>query len=271
MKKNSKAPLLLNIIYAVCFCLTDISSALADDAPTTGFLYNTKETHSIQYQCELNNRDILDCEFTQTAVRKKGKPEDLDVSLKQAREEFKSGVKIPAEECKLYTGLVDILEGRKKPPNEQGFSEITDINRADLLKTSKAMKNFCTSKKEEDFLNFVRLIHEKDLRTCKVSSHTFKQSFKMVQDNLSGVGSWVAQGEAEGPCGIVSLSRFEPERLKDYSLVLWKYISRKAVTNPKGELLPGASCKNLDESEYIYDWRSKEHSLGCDYIEFSVL
>ena len=33
----------------------------------------------------------------------------------------------------------------------------------------------------------------------------------------------------------------------------------------------GASCKGLDEAEYLYDWRSKEHSLSCDYIEFTVL
>jgi hypothetical protein len=271
MIMNCKAPLLLKLFFALSFCLTDMPNALAGEAPTTGLLYNTKETHSMVFRCQINSKNILDCEFTQTAVRKKGKPEDLDASLKQASEEFKGGVKVSTEECKLYGDLVDILEGRKKPPKEQGLSEITDIEKADLLKSTKAMRKFCTSKNEKDFLNVVRISHEKNLRTCKVSSNTFKQSFKMVQDNLSGTGSWVAKGEADGPCGIVQLSRFEPEKLKDTSLVFWKYIARKAVTNPNGEFFPGASCKNLDESEYIYDWRSKEHSLGCDYIEFSAL
>lgn len=259
------------IFAAVGIWLLVVPSARAEEVPNTGLLYNTKETHSLVYRCQQNQDNSIDCDFIQTAVRKKSKPEDLNSMLNQAREEFRSGAKMDAEECKMFKDLVDILEGRKKPPKEEDFKGITDLQKRDLLKTGKGMMDFCKSRTEENFLNIVRLGHEKDTRTCQMSANTFKQTFRFVQDNLSGTGAWVVQGTPEGPCGIVQLSRFEPERLKDSKLVFWKYVARKAVTNPQGTFFPGASCKGLDEGEYIYDWRSKEHSLGCDYVEFSPL
>ncbi len=251
--------------------LVGASSASAEEAPSTGLLYNTKEAHSLVYRCQQNLDNSLDCEFTQTAVRKKTKPDDLNFKLNQAREEFRAGVKMSADECKMYKDMNDVFEGRKKAPKEEGLKEITEMQKKDLLKMTKSMMEFCKSKTEENFLNFVRLGHEKDTRTCKVSANTYKQAFRFVQDHLSNAGAWVVQSTPEGPCGIVQLSRFEPERLKDSKLVFWKYLARKAITNPQGSFFPGASCKGLDEGEYVYDWRSKEHSLGCDYVEFTPL
>lgn len=145
------------------------------------------------------------------------------------------------------------------------------MQKRDFLRTGKGKMDFCKSRTQENFLNIVRVAHEKDTRTCKVSANTFKQTFRLVQNNISGTGAWVVQGTPEGPCGIVELSRFEPERGKDSKLVFWKYVARKAVTNPQGTFFLGASCKGFDEGEYIFDWRSEEHSLGCDYVEFSPL
>jgi hypothetical protein len=259
------------ILAAGGIWLLEVTGVRAEEVPSVGLLYNTKETHSMVYRCQQNRDNSLDCEFTQTAVRKKAKPEDLNSKLNQARKEFRGGAKNSAEECKMFNELVDVLEGRKKPPKEEGFKEITDMQKKDLLKTSRGMVEFCKSRTEENFLNMVRLVHEKETRTCQVSSNAFKQSFRYVQDTLSDTGAWVVQGTPEGPCGIVQLSRFEPDRLKDSKLIFWKYVARKAVTNPQGSFFPGASCKGFDEGEYVYDWKSKEHSLGCDYVEFSPL
>jgi len=188
------------------------------------------------YSCEQNRDGSLDCEFTQTAVRKKAKPEDLGSKLKQARDEFRGGLK-SAEGCKTNSEMVEVLEGRKKPPKEDAWKEITEMQKKDFLITTKAMSEFCRSRTEENYLKFVRLIHDEDTRTCRVSSNSYKQKFKFVQDFTSGSGSWVTQGTPEGPCGIVQLSRFESERMKDSKFIFWKYIARKAITNPQGLFL----------------------------------
>ena len=260
------------IVVSIIICLIGALNTLAGDVPDMGLLYNTKETHSLVFRCQQNSENVLICEFTQTAVRKKAKPEDLKSSLDKARAEFRNGVKFSPEECKTYSQLLEVFEGRKKPPKgEDKINKMSTIEKKDIIESMKAMTKFCKDKTETNYLKLIHLSHEKDMRTCQVSSNTFKQTFRYIQDNVSGVGTWVTKGEPAGPCGLVQLSRFEPEQTKGVPFVFWKYTARKAVTNPQGFIAPGVSCKGLDESEYLYDWRSKEHQLSCDYIEFSVL
>jgi len=250
------------------------ASAMADEAPSSGIVYNTKETHSIVYFCEKNRDNSLDCEFTQTRVRKKAKAQDLKPRLDEARKTFSTSKELTPEMCKEQKDFVEVLHGRKKAPNkeQQNFlKNISDLEKKDILKIMSAITTACDSKTEENYLNVVRIGHDKDTRTCIVNSNTYKQSFRLVLDDISGARSWVVKGEPSGACGIVQLSRFEPESLKDSKLVFWKYVAKKAVTNRQGLLMPGMACKDLDEDEYVYDWRSKEHALGCDYIEFSPL
>ena len=64
------------------------TSAIAEEMPTSGIVYNTKETNSLVYFCEKNRGNTLDCDFTQTRVRKKAKAEDLKTRLDQARKGF---------------------------------------------------------------------------------------------------------------------------------------------------------------------------------------
>jgi hypothetical protein len=204
-------------------------------------------------------------------VRKKAKPEELNSILQKAHNTFRGGVEMSTEECKRYRELAEVLEGRKKAPSAEGLREITDMQKRDIVKMVKALLEFCKSRTEQNFLNLVRLGHDKDTRTCLVSSNAFKQRFRFVSDNISGRDSWVTEGAPEGPCGFVQLSRFEPDPQRDSKLVFWKYVARKAVTNPQGSFFPGTSCKGFDEGEYLYDWKDKERFLGCDYIEFSPL
>lgn len=243
--------------------------SLAQDAPSSGFLYSTKEAHSLTYACSRTDAHTLECEFVQTTVRKKTSPTELDRKLKQGRKEFAS-FSISPQECESYSKAVAILEGREAPPR-QPPTPLSETQKQDYLKVTRLLVALCASRTEENFLNVIRAGHEKDLRTCLVSSRSFRQTFRPISSG-AGISTWVAaQGGAEGPCGLVNLSRFEAETSGIGSIKLWKYTSRRAVTNPQGEPWAGASCKMLDEGEYLYDWKGDQHQLGCQYIEFSAI
>lgn len=247
--------------------------ALADEAPSSGIVYNTRETNSLVYICKKIRDDLLDCEFTQTRVRKKAKAEDLKGRLDEARKAFQSNELTP-ELCKEQKDFAEALRSRKNGPNteqQKYLKNISSMEKEGVLKILDAVTTACSAKTEESYLNVARVAFDKDVRTCVVSSNTYKQSLLLVLDPVSDVRSWVATGDPSGVCGIVQLSRFEPETLADSGLIFWKYIAKKAVTNRQGALMPGMPCKDLDEGEYIFDWRSKEHALGCDYIKFSPL
>lgn len=252
--------------------LSGSAAAWAQSAPTLGLLYNTQEGHSLTYRCEPVKAAQLNCEFVQTAVRFKSTYADLPSVLDKARKQFGSEKQPSVQECTTYRDVLAVFEGKKTAPKPEGIAAMSQVEMADGQRIAKALVEYCDRPSEETFLSVVRIGHDKDRRTCSVSSISYRQSFRLLAEG-SGRAIWVTQGSPEGSCGIVQLSRFEPEETKigTSTFTNWSYIARKAITNPSGELFPGAKCSGLDERPYTYDWRSKEHQMSCDYIQFSPL
>jgi hypothetical protein len=168
--------------------------------------------------------------------------------------------------------MAAVLEGKKVAPKPEAISSLSQLEKTDMLRITKAFVAYCEKPTEENLVAIARVAHDRDRRTCSVSSHSYKQTFRLLSES-GGRPVWVTQSSPEGPCGIVQLSRFESEEMTigGRKYTNWKYIARKAVTNPTAELLPGARCSGLDETPYTYDWRSKDRQMSCDYIQFSPL
>ncbi len=257
---------------AAVFLLVLTAHSWCQESPSVGLLYNTSEVNSLVYRCSSSQAPQLACEFTQTSVRPKASYADLVTTIDKARKAFPSEKPWSAEDCSAARQVLEILEGKKVAPKPEIFAAMSDVSKRDAVASMRATVKYCNNPTEETFLDMVRLGAEKDRRTCKVSSHTFRHVFTRAEGSQNPP-TWVAQSKPEGECGIVQLSRFEPEvtQIGKSSFSNWKFVARKAITNPSGEFLPGAKCSGLDERPYTYDWRSKEHQLTCDYVEFSPL
>jgi hypothetical protein len=250
-----------------------ITDVIAQEAPSNGLVYNTTEAHSLTFDCKRSHSDKLECNFVQTAVRYKATRSDLPSALEKARKSFESE-KPPAEsDCETFSNILDIVEGKKPPPAQSAMPEMTAIQKADVVGLSKAYVAYCRKPDVEAFLEVARKIAEKEHRTCRVTSKAFSQAFRPAPAGSPTASVWIAEDRPEGECGLVQLSRFEPEviTIGKINLVKWKYVARKAVSNPNGELFPGVKCSALDEASYVYDWRLSEKPMSCDYIEFSPL
>lgn len=260
------------ICIAAALLSSASTTALAQNAPTLGLLYNTQERHSLTYRCEAVRSAQLNCEFIQTSIRFKSTYADLPIVLEKARKQFGSERPPSIEACSTYRDILAVLDGKRAPPKQKGLSEMSPIEKADGRQIGKALVAYCDRPNEENFLSMIRTGFDKDRRTCNVSSTSFKQSFRLLSD-ASGRSIWAAEGSPEGSCGIVQLSRFEPEETKAGASTLtnWSYTARKAITNPSGEFYPGAKCSGFDEQPYTYSWRANEHQMSCDYIQFSPL
>ncbi|RIX47594.1 MAG: hypothetical protein D3M94_07965 [Rhodocyclales bacterium GT-UBC] len=248
----------------------------AQEFPTVGLLYNTKEAHSLSYRCSMLAPSKMECEFVQTAIRRKGDPNTLARLIEQSKREFRSGKQFAsAKDCQAYGEMVDVLEGRKKAPLPEGLAKLTAMEKRDLLEIANVMTSICSNPTEEGYIRLGRLSHARDMRTCLVSSQTFRQTFGYIGGRDSASSAWVVESRPEGVCGVVQLSRFTPERSDVGDYTFWRYTAKKAITNPQAIAFLGVGnnikCSELDEAEYFYDWRSKQQPLQCDYIEFSVL
>lgn len=260
--------LLAGITLVVLFSMGSLVAAFAAEAPTVGVLYNTKETHSLRYECVLNG-PLLDCSFVQIAVRRKAKPEDLAAVLNKARTDF-PGFQRDQNQCKGADAMYDaIVLGRAPPGTDmkkfaEGTAGMAPGEKADMAKMLGSWREVCRAPSEAKFIEFARANHERETRTCEVGANPYSQHFKRVNET----GPWVAVATPYGTCGVVNVSRFEEDRSAGSGL--WQYHAKKVVTNPAGKILPDFPCSQLDEREYIYDWRPKETFLGCDYINFSL-
>jgi hypothetical protein len=275
------------LFMGLILSLSSPQALAADEYPTMGLVYNTKEDASITYSCTKVQNGILECEFIQTAVRKKTKAEDLKKKLEDAKKQLPDALKEISSEnsCDWMSVVRSVIEGRQTPEQAvqsapkgaisdvqqfiHGMKEMSQSKKQDLLAGLGPVDEFCKTKSEESYLKIAKFNHEKEMRTCRVSSHSFKQSFKWV-DDYSGKGAWVVDAKPSGPCGVIQLDRFEEHRT-DSKLVFWTYLAKKAITNPKGQLpLSDLTCDGLDQDEYLYDWKQeRDAKLGCEYIEFS--
>ncbi|MGR9372454.1 hypothetical protein [Rhizobium leguminosarum] len=264
--------------------------AVATDYPTNGMLYNQQEDSSLTYSCKLQaGQQRLRCEFLQTAVRKKAKAADLEKKLDEARKNYPGAVKefsdpkgcnIMGAWLGMATGQISIDDALARNPAfatdaakfKEGMVRLREDAKANpsMLDTFRALAGMCDHPTEENFLKITMADHAKDLRTCQVSSNPFTQEFVWVSDFANG-GAWVVSSQPEGPCGVVQLSRIEKDQ-SDASGRFWRYIARKAATNPSGTVLPGMSCSAIDQGEYVYDWKkTRSDHMQCEFVEFSPI
>ena len=249
-------------------------SVAAEEYPTTGIVYNTKETHSLTYRCSLTKLEQLSCEFTQTAVRHKKNKEDLETETKELIAEFRTkGRDLIGEEfCANTPMMLDVLEGRMDPPaGKDALLNTPPQQKQDILQIVRSIFLFCKEPTEDNARAVFEAGFSKDARTCLVSANSFEQTFIRVEDYSPGPARWVAQSSPEGTCGIVSLNRFEPVAGGAVGFVFWNFVYKKSITNPTGTIMGLGSCSELDENEYLYEWKNQEKYMGCDYIEFSPL
>lgn len=226
-------------------------------APDVGVLYNTKDAASLVYKCQ-NKDELLECEFTQSSVRKSLKPENVQQAKKEMLDQYERLKRDATKEsCNKLQALFDRADEKNRMPKEV------------FQRAGKLLLEFCLNSSKSNFNNLVDVVIDDQTRTCLIGANTFHQTFKKHFDYKTGNTTWIVKDEPTGECGIIAFSRFEIDQsAKDFTA--WKYFSRKAITNPKAKIMGDLSCSALDETEYEYDWKHNARYMKCDIIEFSV-
>lgn len=275
----------MKLLVVAAFALAPYS-VLADNYPTIGQLYSRDDDSVLSYICGRPQAQRLRCEFIRTSVLKKAQWSDLEKKLAEARLSYPDASKeFGEEQCKFaraffkmasgetsvdvtlqnYPELASDPEGLRKGMAE--FRPNAEAN-PELLAPSRAAVEMCDDPSEENFLNFTRAVHWQNSRTCSVTALSFTEEFAWVP-GLNNDGAWIVSAQPEGLCGVLQLSRFEKDR-SDTTGLFWRYIARRVVSNPTGELIPGSSCSTLDQGEQVFDWkRTRSDYMQCDFIRFS--
>jgi hypothetical protein len=271
----------------VAISLIATGALASENFPMGGLLYNQQQDSSLRYDCTRTSTNEIQCKFLQTDVRKKASASDLPEVIENARKQFPGALSemTKSDECQTFRAWTEAIKGTKTPEevakehpklatnNKKFIDGLGELRRRytkhhDELDVFEAMNTFCEQRDEESYLNVARTQHERDMRTCNISSTQFTQTFTWAGSWGGGQGAWVAKSTPDGPCGAVDLSRFELDPATS-SHGFWRYYARKTIANPQGKLLDMECSKVVDENTYLYDWTTyRDGRVGCEFIEF---
>jgi hypothetical protein len=234
---------------------------------------------SLEYKCRSTDPNYqmiaadktteIKCDFVQIMVTKEGKPEGLQKVIDSMMESVREAKLADPKTIKAFDDIIAVLDG--KPSNDDKLiayaARLSPQEKADLKRLFVALMDFYKKPDAATALEYARIIHEMEMRTCKVFSFQFTQVFRKSSPTTWNVVNDPDTGLLTRPCGIVNLSRFEAKGT--YS---WDYYARKAITNPNGQSMGGKCGETFDEREYKYESGSNDRVLlKCDYIKFGVL
>jgi hypothetical protein len=239
-------------------------------APKSGVLYGVKETDSLVYKCNRVAKYKIECDFNASMVRK-ADAHILQKMREKAIDNHRAGRSPGKDECAEASRIEEMIRGDAQAPNGARFQDLSEIERRDLTEMMTAVAEYCTENSESAAENAVDKYLSTKERACSVSADHFSKTFLFTPLGNGG-GYWMVSSDEYGECRILDWSRFVlAEDKLGSELEIWNYIRQKTVTNKKGSSgAHGPACSDLDEAEYLYDWRSQTHALGCDYIEFKV-
>ena len=272
---------MFRLLLAAIPGLIAANAALAEDFPRSGSVYNERESNYLTYECEALNPLEMKCSFVQTIVTKPSKEEiyrDFAQDLSRCEAEFSAAgaLKKAQKMCAdlpLLLGISDGSISREQAQNIEIFGkklsaqdtakffdlpqEIREMNAAEM----RPMSRICESGTPADICQgFLDANKKLELRTCKVSSIRFEQSFSRLSSENT---VWTVRDSPSGECGIINVSRFE--KYADY---LWNYISQKVVTNPSATALGNMKCSEFDQRVFKFGWGENGYAKNCDFIKF---
>ena len=268
------------LIATAALAIATPAMAANDDNPRPPFVGHMnsviERNSSLEYKCMSTDYMIaiektteIKCDFVQIMVTKEGKPEGLQKLIDSMMEEVRKAKPADPEFIKVLDDLIADLDG--KPSNDADWKahidKLSPQEKADLKRSLVAMLNFSRKPDIANGMELARIIHEMEMRTCKIISFRFTQVFRKSSPTTWNVVNDPDAGWASRPCGIVNLSRFEAKNTYG-----WDYYARKAITNPNEQTM-GAKCGGtFDEREHKYESGGNDRVLlNCDYIKFSVI
>ncbi|UPT93536.1 hypothetical protein J4G48_0029780 [Bradyrhizobium barranii subsp. apii] len=192
---------LVSLVVGIAASIAAFDAAQSQEFPSTGMVYNTIDAASIVHRCNLTDKLTMDCEFTQTSIRRKLSADDAAQKLAEAKAEFTAKpTGMSQTECAQYETMSMVLQGKKAAPNMQGFSKLTGRVKSDLLLITSQFVSFCRDSSIDNWMKIISTSLDRDKRTCLISSNTFNQKFRRSDAN-----TWTVVSQPYGPCGIVQL------------------------------------------------------------------
>jgi hypothetical protein len=212
---------------------------------------------SIEVDCSLTqNSKQLECTFYQMSITYDLEPSKLKETITKEVDKLNNDhpdyKNILAEIKGLCPGEAFKLNDSLKEEGQRfAFTGIQgQACKVTTLEQAKAVKI--------DVINVLNMVKAV---TCRAWPNKWKETFSVP---LGGDGSyWLSSPQPDmAVCGIINVSTLTEE-----SSGLWRYESKRIVTNRKGRA-GLRSCKDIPERTSAFSWRGKSQEVNCEHIKY---
>jgi hypothetical protein len=260
MKKNIVAALI-----AIC-CWSSKGEAEVD-FPGSHLFFSVKGDRMVEVLCDKVDPVMITCSFFQVTVSKVSSDVWKSLLSQYLSSSTEAGQQFFApDECEKTTDKYNVFKEGKPSANiattdRDEFLHKSDDEKSNILNEMAAFIAVCEQPSEESLTKWAKLRDQREQRTCNVTSHEYKEAFKLTAGDI-----WTSnKSDAADKCGTVQIDTFQKET---GPITNWTYKIRRIVTNKNAEWSPGMKCNAIDETEDVFEDNSEERFVKCDYIKF---
>lgn len=239
--------------------------------PSVVSVYGTENNDYISGSCEKKSDIELNCKFTQILIKRPGKPEHPSKGLARAANEIEPNwVAFNKRTCSARRLIFDALKTGEfsKDWNKSNFKNVMDANpnhKMNLMNRLKSRLDNCDKLFRKNAESMAKFSHNRKMRTCEISGHSYDQMFSRSND----LTHWVSNTGPSGKCGVVIVNILR--KIEVLNTKQWSIETKITVTNKKAKMLRGLiSCEDYPEESFFYGWEQPKALLACDHIKFGL-
>tara|TARA_X000000950_G_scaffold19636_1_gene21234 strand:+ start:1583 stop:2335 length:753 start_codon:yes stop_codon:yes gene_type:complete len=242
----------------ILICLFFFTNVIGEDLPYSSTLYHQTENSSLTYNCQKKG-DFLECSFNQLSIWGKS-TEDIIESNERIKKLWKDDKGFSKKTCSEFKEFQNSLRG-KSDKNQNQISNMSEYAKTNSLKYLDVAIKHCKRPTLKTFEELIKLGNEEDKKTCIINSQSYTQKFQKIPQTKK----WVVVPETREYCGVINVSRFEPDE-GSKRFEKWKYIAEKKVLNKDNKDI--IDCSMLDEKPYVYSGSFRSFTKSCEFFKF---
>ena len=275
----------LKQIPILCALFVAITNSSWADSPSAMLLWKKERDAFMEMNCSPISEVEIECKSITTMLLKTDDDETIeekwtssglpnyfydDGTIKEeslAEFSFCNGPQM--EYLRFFISALDgnfDISSFSVPINEDHLEEAKNkiakmhlIEKKDIADQAEAILNFCNSKTMKAFYEIAKLEHEKEIRTCNISSQHVTERYKKIRENL-----WVYRTDPDfTPCRRIKIMTLEKPENGEF----WEWSFRQEqLSLDKDASWFGINCGKTDGIEE-YENHIEPVFWGCDYIK----
>jgi hypothetical protein len=268
--------ILVGLSLIVCQCFVLIVQA-QDWHPGNGITYGrgTSEGEYLKHQCSVT-LPKFECSFVNISIAPKLDELDREKYIAEYLEKYQDKTSSPAADAQFLDQFCQTTDESLRVLHYLKFGENKDLNpetiehldsmspkQKDILQANMAeIKNICEERPTDYLKRFAEKEAEMAVQTCVMTSTTYERTFEQTSP-----GIYTSSTGPAGPCGIVTMHTFSPQKYQGMKTPFTNYRQQRIVTNKLGKI-GEHSC--ADEKEWTKDFRQtwKDNYANCVYIDY---